>query len=650
MKPKKKRKKVAPVQSPPDPPGKPRKVRGVRVIGQAPRAPQPPQDPQAHPAPPEGALGVADAAREEDEASLPDPWPDLTNPGQERLRIAGYRPPDPGMGDFRNWLWRCWKFLRLPDPTPVQYDIAEWMQHGPKRQIIQAFRGVGKSYEAAAFSNWIHNWDPRMNIMVVSAGRDRAGNFTDFCMRLLTGMPETQHLAPHDNQRRSRLSYDVVLAPPSQNPSLVAKGINSQITGSRAHLIIVDDVETPQNSMTAQMREKLADLVREFDAVLMPNGRIIVLGTPQTEMSVYGVLEERGFVSRKWPARFVSMETIRENYGSTIAPMYLEAAEDPENIGKTADPLRFTDEDLTQRELSWGRSGWELQFMLNTRVSDAEKFPLKLADLVVYASDGSSAPPRIEHGKINPMDLPAVGLKGDRFYAPQHASPERVPFSFRQMSIDPAGRGASEIGSTIIGELNGTAWLLKVLGLRGGYTPENLEILAETAKLFSVQKTIIEDNFGDGMFTELYKPWVRKIHDHEIEEVKQGPITKDYRIIDTLEPVMNQHRLIVHPQVIEDDFRTVQKSTAGDALHYSIFWQMTHISREKASLPRYDRLDALAINIRGFLDRLGQDRDEAEKSRREALIDEQINAFIERHGGTRRSRWMKLPGDDRNDL
>jgi hypothetical protein len=48
--------------------------------------------------------------------------------------------------DFRVFLTMVWRHLNLPDPTPVQLDIAHWLQHGPRRKIIEAFRGVGKSW------------------------------------------------------------------------------------------------------------------------------------------------------------------------------------------------------------------------------------------------------------------------------------------------------------------------------------------------------------------------------------------------------------------------------------------------------------------------------------------------------------------------
>ena len=92
-------------------------------------------------------------------------------------------------GDFRVFLGVIWDHLNLPEPTPVQYDIAQFLQHGPKRQIIQAFRGVGKSWVTSAFVLWQLYKDPQMKIMVVSASETRANDFSIFCKRLITQVP-----------------------------------------------------------------------------------------------------------------------------------------------------------------------------------------------------------------------------------------------------------------------------------------------------------------------------------------------------------------------------------------------------------------------------------------------------------------------------
>jgi hypothetical protein len=87
--------------------------------------------------------------------------------------------------DFRLFVWVLWKHLNLPDPTPVQYDISKFLQHGPKRCMVSAFRGVGKSWLTSAFVVWVLLNDPDKKIMVVSASKDRADAFSVFVKRII---------------------------------------------------------------------------------------------------------------------------------------------------------------------------------------------------------------------------------------------------------------------------------------------------------------------------------------------------------------------------------------------------------------------------------------------------------------------------------
>ena len=99
-------------------------------------------------------------------------------------------------------------------------------------------------------------------------------------------------------------------APASHAPSVKSLGITSQLTGSRADIIIADDIEVPTNSATQAMRDKLSEQIKEFDAILKPNdaAKILFLGSPQCEDSVYTKIRERGYMSKIWPA-----ESITEN-------------------------------------------------------------------------------------------------------------------------------------------------------------------------------------------------------------------------------------------------------------------------------------------------------------------------------------------------
>jgi hypothetical protein len=169
----------------------------------------------------------------------------------------------------------------------MQYDIADYLQYGPRRKIITAFRGIGKSWITSAYVIWRLLNDPSLNIMVVSASKDRSDAFTTFTKRLIAEIPMLSHLQPRDNQRDSMVAFDVGPAPAAHAPSVRSVGVMGQMTGGRADEIIADDVEVPNNSDTVTMRMKLSERVKEFDAILKPGGKITYLGTPQCEDSLY---------------------------------------------------------------------------------------------------------------------------------------------------------------------------------------------------------------------------------------------------------------------------------------------------------------------------------------------------------------------------
>ena len=66
--------------------------------------------------------------------------------------------------DFKLFLQALWSQLDLPSPTRAQYAIADYLQNGPKRLQIQAFRGVGKSWITGAFVLWTLFNDPERKI------------------------------------------------------------------------------------------------------------------------------------------------------------------------------------------------------------------------------------------------------------------------------------------------------------------------------------------------------------------------------------------------------------------------------------------------------------------------------------------------------
>ena len=398
---------------------------------------------------------------------------------------------EPSVKNFKNFLYLAWQHLNLPNPTPIQYDIADYLQNGSKRIVIEAFRGVGKSWITSAFVCHQLLLNPQRNILVVSASKNRADDFSTFTQRLISEMPLLNHLKPRDDQRHSKVSFDVAPARASHAPSVKSLGVTSQLTGSRADLIIADDVESANNSQTQLMRDRLGETVKEFDAIIKPEvGRIVFLGTPQTEMSLYNDLEERGFETRVWTALYPT-QTQQVNLGNKLAPKIVEAIkEDKKLVGKPTDPQRFDEVDLMERQASYGRSGFALQFMLDTTLSDLEKYPLKLNDLIVVSGldTWKEAPTKIQWAssvdQIKNIDseLPNVGLKGDYYVAPMYMSEQYAPFEGSVMSIDPAGRGADKTGYAVVKMLHGILYLTECGGLDGGYSDSTLEQLSNIAK------------------------------------------------------------------------------------------------------------------------------------------------------------------------
>lgn len=539
--------------------------------------------------------------------------------------------------DFRNFLFLVWKQLNLPAPTPIQYEIADYMQHGDKRAVIQGFRGVGKSWICSAYVVHQLLLDPSKNILVVSASKTRADDFSTFTLRLIHEMPILKHLIPQDKQRFSKISFDVGPAPAAHAPSVKSLGITSQLTGSRADIIVADDVEVPNNSATQMMRDKLGEQVKEFDAILKPNddSKIIFLGTPQCEDTIYRQLTERGYSTRIWPAQYITPEHNAKRYDGNVA----ECCINIDNKGKSTEPLRFSDVDLAERKVSYGSAGYALQFMLDANLSDVEKYPLKIADLIVMSLDADLAPERLVWARDPSLEwdgsIPNVAMTGDRFYRPLKTLGKHIPYTGCVMSIDPSGRGKDETGYAVVKMLNGYLYVTAAGGVQGGYSDETLKFLSMTAKEHKVNEIVVESNFGDGMFVELLKPILRKVHACTIEEVRHST-QKEKRIIDTLEPVMTGHKLVVDPKVIQEDYETSQVYPKDHALKYQLVYQMTRLTRERGAVTHDDRLDALSIAVGYWTQQMAQDASDRILERKEEDLMKELKKHADAYYNVRR--------------
>lgn len=546
--------------------------------------------------------------------------------------------------DFKNALRASFihkmKYDRsLRMPTPFQLDIADYLQYGDESRdvnemtrywsIVQACRGMGKTFTTTSFICWLLSLDPTLKIMIVSKNQDFSEKILQQVREEIATNPLYAPIRPAaDAPRDNTKAFYVSGAIYDKDPSVSAWSIEGKLQGMRADVIIGDDVESTQNSATRAMCQKLSHNVKEFINILKPGGMIVMLGTPQITDTLYHKLVKNGYNLRIWPALYPTAEQMaRPTYGPYVTPI-LRALWAPDRVGEIADPLRFTKKNLMDKKLGVsggegsGVSAFELQYMLDPSLTDANRFPLKTSELLVY-----SPIPHTDSGKVrykmpnkleysNHSSYKFTNSAGFEMYEPVIPTLE---FSFLDeviMSIDPASSTGDELGYSVLGRLGGYIVLLKAGGLFDGTSEQSLKTLANIAKQYSVSTVVPEKNFGAGMFGKLLRPVLDVIHPCRLVDDFHVTGQKEVRIIRTLEPLINSHRLVVAKSVIEED-------GSGD---YSLFGQLNSLTFDRGSLIHDDRLDSLAIGCKFLQDRISFDIDNynadmaAAQARKEYLL------------------------------
>ena len=549
------------------------------------------------------------------------------------------------VNDFKEFYKYCFWWLNLPSPTLDQLFMAKHLSDNAllhtEPSMLQAQRGLAKSLTTSLLVDWLLLRNKNEKIVVVSATTGRAESFTLFCLNLMKTIPLLKHLYPTSDQRSSGNKFDVAGRIVDDSPSVKAFGVTSAKTGSRASFLIYDDVEIPENSATAQMREKLLAGVRDT-ANLGISGvfRELCICTPQSSQSVYNTLvDEDGFKKVIIPSEYPEDVSI---YDGCLAPHVERVCRmNPEKIGLNTDARQDMPHLMKQKMKGKGR--YKLQYMLDTSLSDAEKYPLKLSDLVVMDLDPEQAPIYIERStekKHCLHDIKHSGFRGDNLFQPRwYSQDKRQPYEAIAMFIDPSGRGQDETKYCVTATLGGKIFLLDFGGLKGGYDEETLVSLAEIAKLYKTNLIQVESNFGDGSFAELLKPVVSKVYKTAyrtdgfatdlkkhtsgvaIEDVRATK-QKEKRIIETLEPVMMQHRLIVSKTALKRDS---EKTSGAD---YKFTYQLTHITGEAGCLVHDDIVDVVEMGVKYWIETLARDQNEEQMRYEEEQLDKDLEDFM----------------------
>lgn len=512
--------------------------------------------------------------------------------------------------------------------TGMQRDIARYMQYGPRQSMVAAQRGEAKSTLAALFAVWrlIQDWNEW--VLIVSGGETQASEVALLVIQLIERWGILCYLRP-DRSRGDRTSYEHYdihcdLRTVSKSPSVACVGITAQLQGKRATLLIPDDIETTNNSLTATNREILLLRSKEFGAICV-DGKILYLGTPQTKDSIYRTLSTRGYEMRIWPGRIPTLdEEIR--YGATLAPYILDlitqgAARSGYGVdgtrGQASDPQRYDEDLCVEKELEFGPEGYQLQYMLDTTLSDAMRTRIKLSDAIVAALGTDAAPDTLFYAAAPQNRVQSVpdSVKQEVLYNLAGSGQLMLPYQHKMMIVDPAGNGGDEVAFACGGALNSYIHLFGVGGLQGGLSEENCNVLINYCEEFGITDIVMEANMGHGTASMVLLNIIakRKLTHIGVRDI-YAKGQKERRIIDTLGPVFRRHKFVLHERAIEMDTEYLSQYSRDKRNLYSLLFQLSGITYDRGSLAKDDRADAVAhlVNeLKGYLS--ADEEKEAEK-------------------------------------
>lgn len=181
---------------------------------------------------------------------------------------------DPSSVSFEEFLdaWNHTQNLTTPD---LHKRFAHWLvEHmGSPRRHLQAFRFSGKSFITSCYVAWRLFRNPNATFIIISATQKLATRNASFIRSVLENHPWTEHLVPQgEAELWQRTSFTVNRPATLLEASVQALALTGDFTGAHAEggdngELIADDIETSENSRTAEGREYVSERIQEFKAL-----------------------------------------------------------------------------------------------------------------------------------------------------------------------------------------------------------------------------------------------------------------------------------------------------------------------------------------------------------------------------------------------
>lgn len=245
-----------------------------------------------------------------------------------------------------------WNRLQGQTTPDIHFRMACWLEDakysGRDRLLLQAFRSCGKSTVIGLYAAWLlYRW-PDLRILVLAAEMALARKMVRNVKRILERHPLTTGLKPEKLDQWGSDRFTIQRPKELRDPSMLARGIGANITGSRADVIICDDVEVPRTCETAAKRTDLRERLAETNYILVPGGTQLYIGTPHSWHTIYA----------KTPKSELGEDAaFLEEFERLTLPIL-------DDEGQSAWPERFSLAEIARMKRSSGPNKFSSQMML----------------------------------------------------------------------------------------------------------------------------------------------------------------------------------------------------------------------------------------------------------------------------------------------
>jgi len=428
-----------------------------------------------------------------------------------------------------------WTLQQGQTMPALHIGICDWLEarwrSGDRELALLVFRGAGKSTLVGFFVAWVLAADPALRVLVVAADLALAKKMVRHVRRIVERHPLCRALMPERIDQWAADQITVRRPGGGRDPSVLAKGVEANLTGSRADIVICDDVEVPNTSDTSEKRAQLRQRLAELEYVLVPGGMQLFVGTPHCYQSIYAA-EPRGEdeAGRVFLDGFLRLEL----------PL-IDAK------GKSLWPERFSERRIAAIRRRTGPTKFASQMLLApVDPRDCRLDPLRIArygEPIVYDEGG-----RADSGEALPAILSIGGeamVQASAYWDPAYGKPD----------------GDASVVAAVFADAKGRLRLHRVAYLEVGEGGESAadqqcRQVADLVRELRLPRLVVETSgaglFLPGLLRAAFRE--RRIGCAIIPHAPSRP--KDARILEAFDALISSGRLSAHASVFTTRFPT----------------------------------------------------------------------------------------------